>query len=292
MEGFQLYVFFLCLIVYIALTSLFSFLIYLIGKQRAALISNGIEDEEIKKKLSKKLNKGQTKISKVLGAVEKILSVTLCVCFCLILVITGVSSCRGEDNVKNLPAIKVIASTSMSERYENNKYLFENDITDQLQMFDVVLLHQLPKEEDLKLYDIVVYEHISGALLIHRIINIEEPNEEHPNERYFLLQGDAVHYPDSFPVRYSQMRSIYYGDRIPNVGSFVYFMQSPAGIMCLILLAVALILMPVADNYLLKKEYERVKIFVDNGEFDKEVLEFYKEGRQNSQNGQGGDQNE
>ncbi len=282
MEGFQLYIFFLCLIVFVSLTSLFSFMICYIGKQRAIIITNGLEDEKIKERLNKKLNKGQTKTSKVLVAIEKVVSLLFCIFFCVLLIITGVSSCRGDNEVKSLPAIKVIASTSMSERYENNKYLFENDITDQLQMFDVVLLYELPKEEDLKLYDIVVYEHISGALLIHRIVNIEEPNENHPDERHFLLQGDAVHYPDTFPVRYSQMRSIYYGDRIPNIGSFVYFMQSPAGIMCLILLVVALILMPVADNYLLKKEYERVKIFVANGEIDQKVLGFYKEGRKNA----------
>ena len=143
-------------------------------------------------------------------------------------------------------------------------------------MFDVVVLHELPKEEDLQLYDIVVYEHISGALLIHRIVGIEEPNESHPNERHFLLQGDAVHYPDSFPVRYSQMKSIYRGERVPNVGSFVFFIQSPAGIICIILLVVSLFLMPIADNYLIKKEYARVLVLVEKGELDSKALDFYK----------------
>ncbi len=292
MEGFQLYVFFLCLIVFIALTSLFTFMIYCIGKQRAVLITNGLEDEKIKEKLNKKLDKEQTKAGKVMDIVEKVFSITLCVCLCVLLIITSVSSCRGDNKIKNLPAIKVIASSSMSERYENNKYLFENDITNQLQVFDVVILHELPKEEDLKLYDIVVYEHISGALLIHRIVGIEEPNEKHPNERHFLLQGDAVHYPDSFPVRYSQMRSIYYGGRIPNAGSLVYFFQSPAGIMCLILLVASLILMPIVDNILDKKEYDRVKILVSDGVMDKKVLEFYKEGRKELSVNNNGDGNE
>ena len=149
-------------------------------------------------------------------------------------------------------------------------------------MFDVVVLHELPAEEDLKLYDIVVYEHISGALLIHRIIGIEEPNESHPNERHFLLQGDAVHYPDTFPVRYSQMRSIYKGERIPNVGSFVYFMQSPAGIICLILIMVSFILMPIADRFILKLEFKRVAFMVENGELDKEAINLYSKGIRNS----------
>ena len=282
MRGFQLYVLFLCLIVFIALTALFSFMICYIGKQRAIVISNGLEDNKIKESLTKKLNKEKAKANKVIGIIEKVISIVLCVFLCILLVFTAISSCRGDNKVKSLPAIKVIASTSMAGKYEKNTYLFENDINDQLQMFDVVLLHELPKEEDLKLYDIVVYEHISGALLIHRIIGIEEPNEQHPDERYFLLQGDAVHYPDSFPVRYSQMKSIYRGERVPNIGSFVYFMQSPAGIICLILLVVSLILMPIADNYLLKREYARVLLFVENKEIDERALEYYKQFRKDN----------
>ena len=38
----------------------------------------------------------------------------------------------------------------MSEKYENNTYLFANNLNNQLQLFDVVILHELPKEEDLK----------------------------------------------------------------------------------------------------------------------------------------------
>ena len=232
----------------------------------AVLVTNSVKARQAVKE-------GQTQ---VIEKVEKILSIVLCVFLCFVLLITAISSCRGDTKIKALPAIKVVASTSMSEKYEKNSYLFKNNLDDQLQLFDVVLLHKLPKEEDLKLYDIVVYEHITGALFIHRIVAIEEPNENHPNERHFVLQGDAVHYPDTFPVRYSQMRSIYRGERIPNVGSFVYFMQSPAGIMCLILFVLSLILMPIADNYLLKKEYVRVKLLVENNQLDKKALDYYK----------------
>ena len=277
MEGFQLYVFFLCLIVFVSLTSLYAFMIFFIGMQKAQLITNGVEDEKIKEKIIKRLNKKQKKTDKILGIISKIFSITLCACLCVLLCVVGVSSYRGDGKVKNIPAIKVIASTSMSKRFENNKYLFENNITNQLQMFDVVLLHKLPEEEALKLYDIIVYEHISGSLLIHRIVGIEPPNEAHPDEYHFLLQGDAVHYPDTFPVRYSQMKSIYYGHRIPNIGSLVYFLQSPAGIICFILLVSSLILMPIADNYLLKKEYSRVLYLIKNKELEPEALMFYKQ---------------
>ena len=250
-----------------------------IGKQSAALIVNGLEDDKIKERLTKKLNRKAPKTGKFFEKAEQIFSIVLCVLLCVLFVSTIVSSVRGDNKVKSLPAIKVIASTSMSEKYENNTYLFQNDLNDQLQMFDVVLLHELPPEEDLELYNIVVYEHISGALLIHRIIGIEEPNAEHPDEYHFLLQGDAVHYPDSFPVRYSQMKSIYRGERVAGIGSFVYFVQSPAGVICLILLAVSLVMMPIANNYLLKKEYARVLLMVENNELDSAALALYQKGK-------------
>lgn len=286
MTGFELYVFFLCLIVFIALTALFSFMICYIAKQKGILVTNGLEDAKIKERLNKQLNKKSTKAGRIMELIEKIASITLCACLAVLLIVTSISSCRGDTKVDSLPAIKVIASTSMAEKYEENKYLFNNNLDDQLQLFDVVLLHELPKEEDLELYDIVVYEHITGALLIHRIVGIEEPNAEHPNERHFLLQGDAVHYPDTYPVRYSQMRSIYRGEKIPNVGSFVYFMQSPAGIICIILLLVTLVLMPIADNFILRKEYARVLLFVEKGEIDRKALELYREGRKGSSRGE------
>ena len=279
MAGFELYVFFLCLIVFLSLTALFTFMICYIGKQSAALIVNGLEDDKIKERLTKKLNRKATKTGKFFEKAEQIFSIVLCVVLCVLFVSTIVSSVRGDNKVKSLPAIKVIASTSMSEKYENNTYLFQNDLNDQLQMFDVVLLHELPPEEELELYNIVVYEHISGALLIHRIIGIEEPNAEHPDEYHFLLQGDAVHYPDSFPVRYSQMKSIYRGERVSGIGSFVYFVQSPAGVICLILLAISLLMMPIANNYLLKKEYARVLLMVENNELDSAALALYQKGK-------------
>ena len=109
----------------------------------------------------------------------------------------------------------------------------------------------------MKLYDIVVYE-VYDNLVIHRIVQIEEPNEKHPNERYFLLQGDDVHYPDKFPVKYKQMKGIYKGERVPMVGSFVMFLQSPAGYLCILLVVFALIAIPMMEKKIKKEEVERL----------------------------------
>lgn len=123
----------------------------------------------------------------------------------------------------NFPPFKVVTSSSMASKFRNNTYLFENSLNDQVKRHDLLLTYAIPSEDELELYDIVIYE-IDGKMVLHRIVGIEEPNEAHPGERYFLLQGDALERPDRFPVLYSQMRGIYRGERVPFVGSFILFM--------------------------------------------------------------------
>ena len=97
-------------------------------------------------------------------------------------------------------------------------------------------------------------------MVLHRIIGIEEPNEAHPNERHFLLQGDALERPDRFPVLYSQMRGIYRGESVPFIGSFILFMQSPAGWLCILLVVFALIATPILEKHIRQQEEERLRI--------------------------------
>ena len=238
----KVYVLFLCLFVFVVFTSLFTTMIVFMVKQQIKMIRNGLNDQEIMGEIPEEKNTKKERICKIVACV-------LCGLVTLAFVFAAYSSLFGDGRVKAIPAVKVIASPSMSSKYEGNEYLFDNHLDNQLNTFDIVLLHKLPAEEDLKLYDIVVYE-VEGYMVIHRIIGIEEPNEAHPDERYFLLQGDAAEFPDRFPVRYSQMRSIYKNQRIGMIGSFVYFMQSPAGILCYILILFTFLALPVVEKKL------------------------------------------
>lgn len=258
--SFKTYVLLLCLFVFAAFTAVFASMIVFMVKQQLKMIRSGILDEELRAEQclaqSKKKETGCL-ISIILG----------CVLMTAVFLFSAYAGLFGNGLVGNMPTIKVVASPSMSSKYEKNTYLFENDLNDQLNTFDLIMLHKLPAEEDLQLYDIVVYE-MEDYMVIHRIVGIEEPNEEHPNERYFLLQGDAAEYPDRFPVKYSQMRSIYQGQRVPYVGSFVYFMQSPAGILCYLLILFAVISVPIVEKKLKKETLLRI------GETEKEVVEY------------------
>ena len=254
MTSYEIYVFILCFIVFSLLTAMFTYLITSITKMGLELIRHGHRDEAIKKELNKK-----KKESRVLLWANRILSVLLCLVFVTAFSFAVYIRATEDRPANGIPSIKVVKSESMAEKYSGNTYLFDNDLNDQFGMFDIVVCRHLPAEEDLELYDIVVYQK-DDIHVIHRIVGIEEPNELHPDERHFLLQGDAVENPDKFPVLYSQMQGIYEGTRIPFVGSFILFLQSPAGWLSVILIIFAMIVTPIVERLIENEKRKRLAL--------------------------------
>jgi hypothetical protein len=65
------------------------------------------------------------------------------------------------------------------------------------------------------------------------------------------------------------MKSIYRGERVPFVGTFVQFMQSPAGMLCFLLVVFAVIATPIAEKKLQIAKDERIEI-IKQAKLDKE----------------------
>lgn len=261
MTDYDVYVFLLCFIVYVMLTALSVFCIYTIARLSLRLIRGGLEDERIladHKKNQTKTKKGLARFGKI---ADYAFSGVVCLLFAVLFISSLVISCTDEASAGTMSTFRVVQTGSMAKKHEKNTYLDKNNLNDQIETFDLIRTEKLPDEMDLELYDIVVYE-VDGYLIIHRIVGIEEPNEKHPDCRHFLLQGDAVEAPDRFPVLYSQMRAVYRGFRVPFVGSFVMFMQSPAGWLCMILIVIAMIAAPWLDKLLETARAERLAILL------------------------------
>ena len=255
MAGYQVYQFILSFIVFVVLTGLFSFFIVWVLKLNLQLINSGTHDEKITTEYKKQQQKKQSVFGKIASYVVLVL------CCAVVFVSFGFSLAVSANDGKvcsGLPVLNVVESDSMSFVSEDNKYSYGKGYSDQFQMMDIVLTHELPAEKDLKVGDIVVYQQ-NNIMIIHRIVAIEEPNANH-SERHFLLQGDANKNADMFPVRYSQMKSIYKGNRIPFVGSFIKFMQSPAGWLCILLVVFAVVATPVAEKKLATAKTNRLKL--------------------------------
>lgn len=245
MTGYEIYIFVLCLVVFVALTAFFAALIACIAKMNIKLIRGGFADGEIRKQREKSARK-----TAVFRTLEILLSAALFVAAITVFFFSLQVKINEKKPVER-NVIKVVKSASMAEKDGFNKYLTENNLNDQIQMFDLIVVSPLPKESDLKLYDIVVYE-ADGQMIVHRIVDIKEADETHPQRR-FVLQGDANRYSDKFPVLYSQMKGIYGGKKVPYIGSFVVFMNSPAGWLCVLLVVAVCIAYPFIEKKL-KKE--------------------------------------
>ena len=255
MTGFELYTFFLCLIVFTIFVALFlSMLIYIV-KLMLRVIRSGLDDDKIKEEYEKeKKNK-----NKYLDFISNLFSIVFSIVFILVFVgSVGLGISSESKTVGDIPVLRVVQSESMSEKHENNKYLEENELNNQFDMFDIVVVEKLPEEDDIQLYDIVVYEIDDGVFVIHRVIGIEEPNEKHPDNRHFLLRGDANKNSDQFPVTYDQMVGIYKGQRIQYVGSLVMFLQSPAGYLCILLVLFYLIATPIVEKKIASEKMKRL----------------------------------
>ena len=252
MQSYEIYNLIVCSVVFVTLTALLTTLIVWIIKLTLRAIEGGLEDEKIKAECTKE----KKKESPIIVAIDKVFPIFVCVILGVTLCFSLYSRFTQNEKVDVIPTIKFVETGSMESKHKENTYLFDNNLNDQIQTFDLIVLHKLPNEEDLKMYDIVVYE-VNGYHIVHRIVGIEEPNERHPNERWFVLRGDANKMADDFPVTYSQMKSVYRGERIPFVGSFVFFMQSPAGILCFLLVIFAVIATPIAEKKIEKAKQAR-----------------------------------
>ena len=265
MGSYETYVFFLCLIVFLLLTGVSIFAISTIVKQLVKLIRLGGEDNALKIEYVEMLE------GKRGTFVEKIVSYIFCAIFLVFSVGVLYINVTQNSYSKDIPNLTVVKTKSMEEKNPKNEYLYLYNLDNQISAFDLIFVYEKPSQEDLKLYDIVVYE-VDGVLLVHRIVQIEEPNQAHPNERWFLCQGDAVDAPDRFPVKYSQIRAIYRGERVPFVGSFVLFMQSPAGWLCIILIVGAIVATPIIEKKIQREKDARCYVlYIEHNNGDESI---------------------
>lgn len=262
MTDYEVYVFILCLVVYVMLVAISVMCITVIMNMSLRIIRAGLEDPYIIDEYER--NRFKRKFNKLVRFFDYAFSFVICI----VLVVIFLSSMFVEDASESFSFLledevtyRVVQTGSMEKKHAKNKYLVENDLNDQIQTFDVIRTEKLPDEMELELYDIVVYE-INDILVVHRIVGIEEPNEWHPDCRHFKTQGDANEYADRYPVKYEQMKAIYTGERYPFVGSFVLFMQSPAGWLCILLILIAVIATPILEQKLIEAKDERLYLYL------------------------------
>ena len=246
---FDTYVLVLCLIVLVSITAFFSVLMYAIVKMNIKMIDGGLLDSEIQAEYDKYYQRKNNTLLNILGSIASGV-------LCFLLLAAFVFSVVMRKKEKNAFLPKVVNSNSMSCKSEKNAYLFEKQLNDQIKRFDIIFLLEMPEDADIELYDIVAYETVEGFLVIHRIISISEESDK----RSYILRGDANAYNDPIEVSYDQMKGIYKGNRIAHIGSFIIFLQTPVGWLCIILIVFCTIALPLVHRKIQRTLDKRILV--------------------------------
>ena len=127
-------------------------------------------------------------------------------------------------------AVMVVASGSMSVKQESNKYLFDNNLNNQFQTYDLITVNTVKKASQLRLYDVIAFRNNKGQNVIHRIIDFDTTGSE---VRY-ITRGDANSSSDSYHPKFKDVIGKYTNKRIPGIGVFVMFFQSYAGMVTIV----------------------------------------------------------
>lgn len=165
----------------------------------------------------------------------------------------------------------VISSGSMSQKNEANDYLFENDLNNQFNTYDIIGISAYKSVEEVKQYDVIAYKNEEGTIIVHRVIEVKEVN----GENVFITRGDSNNTSDTnFQYRnYLTFDNIigYYNDfKIPMMGVFVIFLQSNAGIITIIAIGYCLIMFDYYNSKLDTAIFERSNLLVSTLNLDYE----------------------
>lgn len=157
--------------------------------------------------------------------VQMILSaigLVLCLVFGFLLICNMTIIIKGTINPERPPAVfgvtpMVVLSGSMSGEAE-----------DHIEVGDLIFVGKAEPEE-LEVGDVIAF--MEGEIVVtHRIVEVQT---DEAGQLWFITKGDANNAEDDGPVPAKDLVGIYRG-RIPKVGDFAIFLQTPMGMILFI----------------------------------------------------------
>lgn len=182
--------------------------------------------------LEERSSKGRKK-KKVSHIVEKVLFWVFLAIFIPLTAYALVARISGHVPVIGNETALVVASGSMSQKNQENTYLYDETIAEpqrdyQFQTYDIIFLKKPSSSDEVQRYDVVAYQNRElNVTVIHRIIAIREDGT-------YLMRGDANNASDEYHPSYSDVVGVYHGKRVRYVGAFLLFLQSPQGIITIL----------------------------------------------------------
>ena len=169
--------------------------------------------------------------------------------------------CQGDLFYLGDTAYVVIQTGSMEEKNENNTYLFDNNLDDQIAPMSLIGVTPIESEDDLSQYDIVGYYNDNDQLIIHRIIAIDVGED---GETLYTLRGDSnlTSSTEERNLTINQLVCKYNGYSNFGLGLTINYVRSNIGIITFTLAILLIIIYDLFDMALSKHiEARKVAIY-------------------------------
>ena len=157
-------------------------------------------------------------------------------------------------------SLMVVASGSMSQRNEENTYLDTEGLYNQFDTYDIIILKKVTKSSEIKMYDVIAFVNDEGINVIHRI-------KGYSGDAY-ITRGDSNNADDKYKPTFDDVIGVYTNKKIPLLGIFVLFFQSPSGVVTIGALIFCLVMMDKQNKRLQDMQLERLKKLRDAIGFD------------------------
>lgn len=175
----------------------------------------------------------------------------------------------GEQLFFGNTTLMTIQTGSMETINKENKYIFENNLTDQIEQFSLIGIDKVA-QEDIELYDILAYQSESGDIIVHRVTRIYTSSDT--NITYYTLKGDAntSSSAEELTLTYDKVIGRYNGFQNYGLGVTLTYLQSNIGLVAIAASAIFLITYNVTES-LIDKAYDNQtliiskKIDIENG---------------------------
>lgn len=218
------------------------FFAYYAKKEKKAVEDADRDIEIIDEAIDKRIHKKRKKALKIAGNALFILALLIMI---PTLIYGFISRFGGSHQMIGDVSLLVVASGSMSQKNPANPYLEENNLNDQFQTYDVLLIHKVKNQSDIKKYDVIAYYDTSKQeTIIHRVIEVDVDD----NGSYkYTTRGDANNATDTTQPSFSDVIGKYTGQKADKIGAFVLFLQSGNGIITIATLIYSLFM---AEHYM------------------------------------------
>jgi len=137
-----------------------------------------------------------------------------------------------------------IVSGSMSYKYDQNTYLDENGLDNQIPLYSLIELEKLDESDEIALYDVCAYQNNKGDYIVHRIVGVVEKDDG----PYYRFKGDANENSDFYLVKRAEVLYRWTGKQNVVLGRTISFVRSEIGIIVLLYILALMIVAEVLND--------------------------------------------